>query len=227
MSDAPLPGFDWFDLIRTLASVTTPVIALLALRNWQRQDKAKREAEFLDALVDAAHVYISEMSRPISLAKFVKIAIDSHAPTWENGAKEDKATKGAIAYIQSMGKEDGKRLLESLEVVKPSKTKLTALAAKGQVFKFKGYAAGYNAVTTLTWQYDRIEALAGLISQTSLNWANPEVLKVLAKVIAIDADEVQASVGQSNVALLTFVRETYARLYGAGEPIWKRRANAK
>ncbi len=42
--------FNWLEAIKTAAPVSTAVIAFVALRNWQRQfDKAKREAEFLDA----------------------------------------------------------------------------------------------------------------------------------------------------------------------------------
>lgn len=224
MSDASSTGFDWFDLIRTLASVTTPVIALLALRNWQRQDKAKREAEFLDSLIDAAHIYILETAKPIGLLNFVKIAIVSHAPTWEDGVEEDKAIKGAVSYIVKYGESDGKRMMEALEAVKPSRAKLQSLATKGQVFKFDGYNKGFNAVAMLTWQYDRIEALASLIAQRTLNWDNPEVLKVLKKVIEIDASQVQAGIAEHNVSLLQFVRETYAGIYG-GKPFWKRSAN--
>lgn len=51
---------NWLEVIKTLAPVATAVIAFTALKNWQRQDKAKREVEFLDALIEAAHAYIAE-----------------------------------------------------------------------------------------------------------------------------------------------------------------------
>ena len=47
--------------------MATAVIALWALKNWQRQDKGKREAEFLDALIEATHTYIAEVSKPVML----------------------------------------------------------------------------------------------------------------------------------------------------------------
>jgi hypothetical protein len=78
MCDALVRSFDvitsinWLEFIKALAPVATAIIALIALRNWQRQDKAKREAEFLDALVEAMHTYIAEM--PNRLLKFDPIA---------------------------------------------------------------------------------------------------------------------------------------------------------
>jgi hypothetical protein len=52
--------FNWLEVVKTLAPVLTAVIAFFALRNWKRQEKAKREAEFLDALIEAVHTYIAE-----------------------------------------------------------------------------------------------------------------------------------------------------------------------
>jgi hypothetical protein len=41
---AAITAINWLEVIRALATVATAVIAGLALKNWQRQDKAKREA---------------------------------------------------------------------------------------------------------------------------------------------------------------------------------------
>src|SRR6188768_4201043 len=91
--------FDWFEAIKTLAAASTAVVAMLALKNWRRQDKAKREVEFLDALIEAVHTYVAVMSRPTSLVRLVKIGMVSHEP-WEDGDDPEKSVKGAIAYIQ-------------------------------------------------------------------------------------------------------------------------------
>jgi hypothetical protein len=136
----------WLEVIKALAPVVTAFIAFSALKNWQRQDKAKREADFLDALIEAAHTYIAEMPKPITILEMAKIGMVSHAPTWENGEQADIEIKGAIAYIQKYGERDAKRLQEVLETVKPSIIKLRSLGAKGQVFKFDGYAKCWNAV---------------------------------------------------------------------------------
>jgi hypothetical protein len=93
-----LASVNWLEVIKALAPVVTAGIAILALRNWKRQEKAKREAEFLDALIEAVHTYISEMPAPVTLVHLAKIGMESHAPTWEGG---DHAIKGAIAYIQA------------------------------------------------------------------------------------------------------------------------------
>jgi hypothetical protein len=94
-----ITSINWLEVIKALAPVATAVIAFLALKNWQRQDKAKREAEFLDALIEAAHTYIAAMPKPITLLEMAKIGMASHAPTGEGGEQADIAVKGAIAYM--------------------------------------------------------------------------------------------------------------------------------
>jgi predicted ATPase len=69
----------FLEIVKAVATVITAGIAYFALENWQRQDKAKREAEFLDALVDTTHKYIVEMHRPISLVEIAEDAMSAHA----------------------------------------------------------------------------------------------------------------------------------------------------
>lgn len=205
-----LTGFPWLAIVTAAAPVATAVIAYFALRNWKRQDKAKRQAEFLDQLTDAVHTYIAEMSKPVTLVQFVTIGMESHAPTWEGG---DQSVKGAIAYIEKRGVNDSKLLFEALAAVRPSTIRLRSLAAKGQVFKFASYAKCNNAIAKLTWQFDRLEALAAFIGSPSWNWENPRVLSHLKDLMAINVDEMRKSFAEENVHLIEFVAETYGRIY--------------
>jgi hypothetical protein len=200
----------WLATISAAAPVATAAIAYFALRNWKRQDKAKRQAEYLDQLTDAVHTYIAEMSKPVTLAQFVTIGIESHAPTWEGG---DHSVKGATAYIDRRGGEDSKRLREALTAAQPSTIRLRSLAAKGQVFKFADYRKCHNAISMLTWHFDRLEALTAFIGSPSWNWENPEVLSHLRNLMAINADEIRKSIAEENVRLIEFVAETYGRIY--------------
>lgn len=210
-----LDAIRWPETISALAAVGTAAIAFGALQTWKHQDKAKREAEFLDELIEAAHTYIAEIQRPIMLLEFSKIGMASYAPTWEKGEEADKAVKGAIAYIEKNGEHEGKRLLEALEAVQPSSIKLRSLIAKGQVFKFEDYKECQNSVAMLTWQLDRMEAFMAFIgSSSSWNWENPEVLRHLKDVMAIDPAEIRKSIQDNNVALIKFVGATYQRIYG-------------
>lgn len=209
-----LDAIRWPETISALAAVVTAAIAFYALQTWKHQDKAKREAEFLDALIEASHNYIAEIHKPVTLLEMAKIGMTSHAPTWENGKPEDIAVKGAIAYIQKNGEHDGKRLLEVLEAVQPSVVKLRSLAAKGQVFKFDDYAKCQKAVAVLTWHFDRIEAFMAVIGSPTWNWEHPEVLGHLKDVMAIDPDEIRKSIQENNVALLEFASQAYKQIYG-------------
>jgi hypothetical protein len=210
-----IAGIKWLELIGALAPVATAVIALLALRNWKRQDKAKREAEFLDALVEAALSYVAQISGPVTILKMAKIGMTSYAPTWEDGDEASIALKGAIAYIEKNGDADGKRLLEALDGVRSLVVKLRSLAAKGQIFHFNAYAKCYKAIALLTWHFDRMEVFAVLLRSSTLNWQNPDVLAHLKRVTAIDPAEIRKSAQENSIALLEFSRETYSRIYGS------------
>ncbi len=219
-----ITGINWLELIKALALVVTAFIAFFALRNWQRQDKAKRESEFLDALIDATHTYIAEMRKPVTFLEFAKIGMVSHAPTWESGNRADIAAKGAIAYIQKNGEREAKRSLEALEAVQPSVVKLRSLAAKGQIFNFQGYSKCRDAIAMLIWHFDRIEAFMAFIASPTWNWEHPKVSKHLKDMMAIDSDEIRKSVQVNNIAVLEFASETYGRVYGRvnrGKFFWK------
>lgn len=205
-----LRALPWLEILKTIAPVATAFIAWKALQNWKRQDKAKRQADFLDQLTEAVHSYVAHLSAPIAIVRIIKIGMDAHVPTWEPG---DQTIKGAIDYIGKRGEGDSKRLSESLQAALQSRAHVQALIAKGQVFKFPDYAKCQNAIKRLTWQFGRMEALAAMIGSPSMNWNNTEVANHLQKVIAISADEIVTQVEADNVSMLEFVREAYERLY--------------
>lgn len=220
MCDALVWSFDaitndhWLNVIKALAPAATAIIAFVALKNWQRQDRAKRQAEFLDALLDATHNYIAEMPKPITLLEVGKIGMECNSPTWISGEEADNAIKGAIAYIEKNGEKEAKRLLEVLEAAQPSTVKLRSLAAKGQVFNFEGYAKCQVAVERLTWHFDRIEAFMVLIGNSTWNWENPEVTKQLQNVLAINPSEIRKSIREDNIEIIKFASAAYKRAFG-------------
>lgn len=209
-----ISSIPWLEVIKTLSSVAMAVIAFFALKNWQRQDRAKREAEFLDALIDSTHTYIAEFAKTFEFFKIVKIGMECHEPTWENNLQEDIAVKGAIAYINKDGEYAAKRLLEMLAVVQNSVIQLRSLVVKGQIFNFTDYTKCLNAATILTWHFDRIVSFTTLIGSRTWNWENQEVLKLLKKMMAIDPDEIQKSIQENNALLIEFAQDTYKQIYG-------------
>ncbi|HTY51360.1 MAG TPA: hypothetical protein VMB48_16865, partial [Steroidobacteraceae bacterium] len=122
--------------------------------------------------------------------------------------------QSAIAFIQKRGQDYGKRLLDALEEMQPSVIQLRSLVAKGQVFGFKDYTQCQSAVATLTWHFDRLEALTALICTPSLNWESPEVAAQLKEVMKIDPDEIRESCRTENVKIIEFFTARYKDLYG-------------
>jgi hypothetical protein len=207
-------GVNWLEVFKTVAAIATAIIAFLALKNWQRQDKAKREDAFLDELVEATHAYIVEIQKPITMLDMAKIGMASHVESWGEGSDQDKSFAGAIAYIQKRGEKDGTRLQATLDDVEPTVVRLRSLTTKGQVFSFDGYKQGHDAATILAWHFDRMLAFTSMIRSPTWNWENPEVRSLLVKLMAIDADDIRKSVGENNIAVLEFAQKTYGRLYG-------------
>lgn len=205
---------DWLEIIRTLAPVVTAVIAFLALRNWQRQDKAKREAEFLDALIEEMHAYILAIRIPLGQLKLSQTGIRAHASTSESGDESEKTIKGAVTYIEKNGERDAQRLFEKLNDVRPSLGKLRALVAKGQVFRFKDYAVCREDLYQLMSQFEKLESCGAVLGLTGMNWEHPIVIAQLKTLVALDAEAIHADILKYNLTVIKFATDTYKRIYG-------------
>ena len=111
-----LASVDYLKIFGSFAPFVTLIIAFIALKNWQRQDKAKRQAEFLDSLIETAHGLIQEVQGLTLLLETSKIGMKSHELTQPNNVETDTTIRGIIAYVKRHGERDGKRLLERLEI---------------------------------------------------------------------------------------------------------------
>jgi hypothetical protein len=208
-----LASVDWLEVIRSLAPVATAAIAFAALKSWRTQEKAKTQGEFLDNLIEATHTYVVHMQTVIAVFHSAKIGMMSQVRDWEESEEEDKVA-GAIAYIERRGTQDGQRLAAALAAAEPAVIKLRSLAAKGQVFKFRNFAKCQDAVTQLSWHFDRLLSFTSMIGSPTWNWENPEVRSLLKKVMIIEPDDIHASIGENDIAVLEFARESYKRIYG-------------
>ena len=210
-----ITNINWLELIKALAPVATAFIAFCALKNWKRQDKAKREVEFLDSLLEVTHAFIEEMSNPITFMSFVKSDMNSYKASLESNGDEFKVKEnlGAISYIQKRGAKDAEYLRSMLEAARPSVIKLRSLAEKGQIFNFNGYAKCQNAVKVLTGQFTRLEAFMSVIRLQDSNWGTPEVTKLLKGVTEVDESEMILKIDYSKVTIINFVRDSFKGIY--------------
>lgn len=195
--------------IGAVASAITAWIAWLALRTWKHQDRANREAQFLDALVDAMHAYVAAIAAPTAIVEIVQIGFRAYAPT---DSSPDSYVDGAIAYIKKRGEDAGKRLYEATTSASHEYTALKALATKGQVFSFNGYKDCYVALTRLTWQFDRMVAVATAL-RSSWTTDNPEVYEHLRSIATIDRASIDEEITENSKVVLAFVKGTYACIY--------------
>lgn len=196
----------WLEVIKTLAPVATAAVAVFALQNWKRQDRAKRESEFLDALVDAVHTYVAEMSSPITVVR----EVESHVLNYGSTTDKDNPI---IKYITANKGSDSNDLRDALKTVQPSVIRLRSLSAKGQIFKFKGYPACHESLEILGDQFDKIEVLAIGIRYSDLDWSLPDVSTMLKTIQVIKSDDIEKTLQNKNADVLSFVRKAYGRNY--------------
>lgn len=110
-------GWDWSAIIQAVVSIWVAIVATLALYTWRRQSKAQRQADCLDTLLDSTHNFMILMGPPITMVKWVKMDMQSHADL--SPADTRLTTPGAIAYIEKNGERDSKHLDELLEKCRP------------------------------------------------------------------------------------------------------------
>ncbi|MBB5734426.1 hypothetical protein QSH39_021355 [Xanthomonas arboricola pv. corylina] len=205
-----ITSFDWFEIIKSVAALVTASVAVMALKNWKKQDKAKREIEFLDSLIEAVHEFITAMAIPLGHFEFERIAMKAREPS----SGDDNEYAGATAYISEHGDKAGEKLMQSLQNIEPSVTLLRSKIAKGQVFNFDGYQDCLTAVQRMTQQYDILSAAAMIMQSRNWNWNNPEVIKVINKTLlqknAIDMREI---LKEGNIVTLNFATRTYTTTY--------------
>ena len=203
-----LGAVNWLEVIKTVAAAGTLLVAVWALKNWKRQDRAKREAEFIDALIEATHKFTADMIAPLTHVQMAKIGMASHASHYNHSA-----AAGAAAYIKKEGADHAKELRGVMEEMQPSVIRLRSLATKGQVFQFPGYDDCKKAADGMATYYDLIEAFLTVLGSSTWNWNNPEVQEHLRRVTALEPEEMRKGIKSGNVAILEFSRKTYQRLY--------------
>ena len=201
------------ELLNPVASLAPAVVGWLALQSWRKQDKAKRQAEFLDEVVEETHSYLAKISRPLALLRAARIGMMSHGSSAD--FKNDVISiDGAVGYIKRDGESMAKRLREALSDTEMNVTRLRSLATKGQIFGFKDYSRFLNSINLLTHQFDRIVAFSSMIEIPSMNWDNPAIITTLNKIIKITPEEIYKAHQENHVAILEFSKDNYGFIFG-------------
>lgn len=206
-----LVSIDWLKVASTVATCCLAVAAFSALTSWKRQDKAKKQADFLDELADTVHEYIQSVARPNEHLRYVRIGFESYRNTVD--APDGTLEQGAIAYIKRVGSSDCNRLWESLEPCMKLSAKINALVARGQVYGLRSYDSCRAATTMLVWQQQRLKVVASMLGNGNINWENPVVQNSLAKMLTVQPDDILNHLNENNAKFLSFVRDNYEKVY--------------
>ena len=206
-----LVSLNWLGIVNTAATCCLAVAAFWALNSWKHQDKARKQADFLDELTDTVHEYIQSISRPNEHLRYIRIGFESHQNTVD--APDGTLEQGAIAYIEKVGGSDSNRLWESLEPCMKLSAKLNALVARGQVYGLLSYDSCREAVSMLVWQQQRLQVVASMLGNANLNWKNPVVRNSLEKMLTVQPDDISDYLNENGAKFLSFVNENYKRIY--------------
>ncbi len=198
-------------MLTAVASICVAVIAYYALRTWKYQTRAEKHIQFMDGLTDTVHEYIQAMEAPIEVLKYIEIAIEAHSDV-ASLKHEDAKNAGVISYIVKDGKADQTQLNEYLDKVRPITSRMESLAVKGQVMGFKNYRQCYNACKMLTWSHGQIEAVAMIIGNAHLNWANETVQQALDDIMTVKSHSIRENLEKHNGIFLEFVKQNYQSL---------------
>ena len=128
-----LHDFPWVPTIQAIAAIWVAVIATRGLKTWRLQQQAERKAKFLDELLESVYSYLDGMTKPISVADYAKIGMQSHIPPGT-----DDVVAGAIAYIERAGQPDATKLFAFIKEIEPSKQRIESLVTKGQCTWLQG-----------------------------------------------------------------------------------------
>ena len=199
-------------MLTAVAGIWIAVIATLALHTWKYQTRAEKHIQFMDGLTDTVHEYIQAMEAPIDVLTYIEIAIEAYSET-ASLQHEDAKNAGVISYILKKGKADKARLIEYLDKVRPIMSRMESLAVKGQVMGFKNYRQCYDACKMLAWSHGQIEAVAMLIGEADLNWANERVQRTLDKVMTVKSRSISENLEKHNRIFLEFVKQNYKSLF--------------
>lgn len=213
-------GANWIELLKALAPIGTLLVAWSALKNWKRQDKARREADFIDELVDAIHAFVVSMENVVSLLMVTRMGLDSYISV-ESG--DDPEIQGAIRFLTVAGADHSVHLRNALNPAKEALIQMRSLTAKGQIFDFRDYNAIYVSTEMLAAEYGRAEVYAAYLQSKNLNWDHPTNQEVARGFLSLSHADMADHIKFQNAKLIAFANAIYTDLYG----LKKRRAGLR
>lgn len=204
-------NWDWSGIIQSIASVVVALVAFLALATWKQQLKAQKQTNLLDELTDTVHEYLQLMVQPTEVLKIMRIGIENHVvlPTNRDNIKNPEV----VAYIESRGENDSKKLWEYIRECNSSVAKIQSLVAKGQVYGLLNYDVCKSTCKMLLWQHERLQVVAIVIGSTTMNWDHPDVQKSIDSMLTVNPEDIKVQMAEQYNKYIKFVAENYRAIY--------------
>lgn len=205
-------------LIGGVSTFALAAIAWYGVRSWKHQVKAKIKTEFLDELVDSVNEYINKMGPLVHILGFIEIGIKAYRETEEGlppiGDKDETKSAKQIAwekYVNNYGNTNSQQLRKYLDQALPARSKVSALSAKGQVFKFGEYEKCLISCQALTQVHDQIYHFAVIFANTHMNWNNEEARQTLDLILEnVTSENTKSILDRGSAEIIKFVQSEYS-----------------
>lgn len=197
------------EAIGAISGFATVIIAVMALRTWKLESRAKAEIAYWDQLTNSVHEFADAISHAIMLVRFIRFGFEAHTT---DKSSEQNRLNGALAYAAKYGSENAKELSESLEKCAPLVANIRTLKAKGSMFSIPNYNRCGHSIRLLLWNYDRIALFKILLTDQNLNRENKRVRELYLEILKINDEELSRSVTKDRDELLEFAKSRYKHL---------------
>lgn len=205
-----ITAMNWHEFFKTLAAVATAIIACMALRNWKRQDKAKREVAFLDELIEAVQNYTHSLSPLIASLTVLRIVIHGTSRPPE-GVIDAGAIRDFIKADRAFTFTSNEKEMEPARI---AALKLDALVKKGTVFRFPNYGKCQTAVDEMRHLLNLFETVTATLGSTYVNHEHPQVVAQYESFAAIINLDLRSKSKAGNEKFLQFATSAFQRIYG-------------
>lgn len=206
-----LANVPWLELMKAAGPFATAGVAWVALRNWQRQDKAKREAEYLDLLVESAQNYLAALAAPIAQMSSLQAGLGFDQDKDQGQFDEDPESKKLVRVQCEVV---GGLIAQPMEKLLETQSKFISLVAKGAIFRFSRFDRLQAACGRLAFTSSLLEVTFDRVTDVSRGLDGPQLLGALKYVQSFSVDVARDNRTKANEEIMEFAKGAYKKIYG-------------
>ncbi|HFQ5228683.1 TPA: hypothetical protein ACGVAQ_004444 [Vibrio vulnificus] len=207
-----LCGLNWAAIIQNIVGMATLGVAYLALSSWKKQMKMQKTIELFDELTNSIHEFVLNIGPPLQHLDFMHISIESYQ--YDPDLNRELTHPQEVMFIQKEGRHTYDLMAPELIKCSASVNKIRSLLVKAQVLNIERFNECDEACRYIIWQYDRLQAVLMMISNSHLNWEDPSVVRRINDIKEITSADINKYLAENQKIYLEFIKSVYDRVYG-------------